>query len=616
MAKKRRKKKTINQVVRPVKSQTEAGLSKELTQNYERDFNAISEIRNTWEEKEQILLGIPKDSGSKSAKSKVFDPRLSTLVFERAARTMAQLPTGRVQAFTKKDKGKSLLMDLILNRYIIPNASSQYDILTKLKLLEVYSLVYGSFGVLVDYVVKKDYIGPDFFLIPIRDLVPQAGRNTINDCDYVYVRSVVSKQWLLSRDRENWKNIDKLLESDGTTSISTDNQSYIETKYGQATGGTPANQGMYELITRYEPDRWVTFTKDGVILRDIPNPQKNGKLPVVIKHTFPLIDRFWGLGEFERGKTLQYAINSLINLYLDGVKMSIFPPLKVYLPDVVAQTLQNEPAAKWIVKNGNMSAIQQMPISPSGINTFQQTYSFLIAALLNQAGTTDTTVTRQTDPGLGKTPKAIEFIKQRENARDNWERFMMERAVEEIYDRFIDLVSKRQETPMTLRLSKADIEPIQAAFPDVAEIYESGKAGEIKIKPDDVKDVNYKFYIDPGTTAKKDELIENQTLISILTLFMKSPELRQEIQKDGYDISLTELVKRVLITSGVQDWEKIFTPLKEQGQAQPQGQVPPQGGEMPPGGEVPPMEQMPGGSLIEGLPPEQAQLLQELVGGR
>ena len=51
------------------------------------------------------------------------------------------------------------------------------------------------------------------------------------------------------------------------------------------------------------------------------------------KYTYPELNAY--KKGFERGKSLQFALNSLWNLYLDGVKMSIFPPIQMVADDVV-----------------------------------------------------------------------------------------------------------------------------------------------------------------------------------------------------------------------------------------------------------------------------------------
>ena len=57
-----------------------------------------------------------------------------------------------------------------------------------------------------------------------------------------------------------------------------------------------------ELITRYERDKWITFEPETrEIVRVIENPHKNGELPVIVKHCFPLLDDFFGLGKLNAG---------------------------------------------------------------------------------------------------------------------------------------------------------------------------------------------------------------------------------------------------------------------------------------------------------------------------
>jgi hypothetical protein len=535
----------------------------QLLDEFKKGENSLSQLRSEWEEKEMVLLGKTPDSETATTKSKVYDPKLSTYLIERSARVMAQNPTGKVQALTKEDRGKNIILNILLKDYVIPNANVQFDFLTKTRLWDLYSNVYGSFGVLVDWVVKDDYVGPDFYLIPMRNLIFQPGIQNYNDSDYVFVRSYVTKGWLETRDKKVWKNIDKLLEAKEKTTK--EYKSYVETKYEQQGSG----EEMYELITKYEKDKWTTFSPTHkVILREIENPQKNSKLPVVLKHCFPLLDRIIGLGEIERLKTLQYAINSLINLYLDGAKMSIFPPLMINPQLVVLRTLQYGAGQKWLVKG--QGAVAQLPLSPLGLNTFTQTYSFLNAAILNAMGTTDTTVSKETDPGMGKTPRALAMLQMRESARDNWDRFMMERALEQVIDRFVDLITKKQEKPIKVYLSEQDLKAIAEINPDVVEMFESGKYGQLIVKPDETKNVNCRFFIDAGSTYKKDEMLENETLTQILSLIFKIPGAMDQIMKSGkvvlgdVAINFGELFKRWIISSGVQDWDKIVEGAENQ----------------------------------------------------
>ncbi len=532
-----------------------------LTSDYSSDYEAIKPIHDEFEEKENMILGTPKDSISQNETvSTVQDPTLLSAVIKQNNSVMAQMPTGKVTALSLKNRGKSLFMDLILHEHVLPHAKTQYDPYVKLWLLSFYRKVYGSFGVMVDYNVGKKYVGPDFTLIPARSIIPQAGRTTIEGSDHVFVRSKVTRGWLESRNKDIWKNIDKVLEVphglDDSALKTANEQNYQRT----------SNKNEFELITKYEGDRWVTFSKDAqVVLRDFGNPQKNDEIPVVMCHAYPLMDRFFGLGEFERGKTLHYALSSLINLYLDGVKMSIFPPLKVDPTSMADWNSFNlGPGSVWLMNAGQLNGIEQMQFSPQGLNTFQSTYSFLKGAVLTLTNTTDTSVSEGTDPGFGKTPQALKMQAMTEGMKTQFDRRMLEIATEDIFDKMIDLIAKRQEEPIELYLHEEDLRRVEEVAPDVVEMFETGNMGRVVVKPQDIANCEYRYEIDAGSTVKKDEIIENQTLSELISLISKIPgSMEQVMQTGGFKIGNSfvdfgELMKRWVISSGIQDWDKII----------------------------------------------------------
>lgn len=543
-----------------------------LIENYNADFDAMATIHAEAEEKENLLLGINGDSISgKGTRSQVFDPTLQTALFKQNNNVMAQMPSGKVTYMGYKDKASSLMMDLVLNRYIIPNDNTQYDMYTKTWMWSLMRKVYGSFGVLVDYAVTDKYTGPTFSLIPFRNLIPQKGKYTVDDSERLCVRTVVTRDWLKSKSNsDKWQNIDKLLDNKGSRPANTDYDTVAQQKYDTQSLLVPDNS--YELITQYEGDKWTTFSKDyKCVVREIDNPQDNDEISVVMMHSYPLMDRFIGLGEFERGKSLHYSLSSLINLYMDGVKMSLFPPMKIDLNGVVAKTIKNQPGAKWIMKPGQMGAIEQMQLSPMGLNTFQNTYGFLKGALLGLTNTTDTSISETVDPGMGKTPQALKMQQLTEGMKTNFDRKMLETAVEKVYNKMIDIACKRQEKPMKIHLLEDEFLRIQESFPDQTKVYESGEAGEIVINNKDLGEAKYRFTIDSGSTMKKDDAIENETIGAIIEQILKVPGAVEQIQQTGFVqmgdkvLDFGELIKRWIMSSGVQDQEKIIKDPEEVG---------------------------------------------------
>lgn len=529
---------------------------------------SLEDVRAEWEDREKIFFGItPDDLTNNVAKSKAYDPILSTIVIERAARVMAQSPTGKVKALDSADSGKSQLADLILEKYIKPNANSQFHHDIKLRLWDIYSMVYGSMPMLVDYRVDDEYVGPDCWLIPMRQYYPQSGVYQVKEMDYAYIDSFVSLEWLKARDKKIWKNIDeleaKIKETEGKKKSSYPYRSYAEEKWGQSDYGGKGKFAQILLRTRYERDKWITYSPDySLILREIENPHQNNKLPIVVKETLPLLDRNVGLGEIERGKSLQFTANSLLNLHLDGIKMSMYPPTIFNPNGIVASSIINQPGARWLETVPN--SIRSHQVSPQGINTFTSTYPFIKGELLSQAGTTDTSTSSNVEPTMGKTPEALKQTAMRESSRDSWDRKMMEQAVEELYDRFVDLITKKQEKPIEFAMFGKEIQKIQQLYPDVVEMF-GEDSGKVKINPKLIKNSNFKFYIEPGTSMAKDTAMENQALSGILTLIMKAPQIVQEMQSKGKMIDIAELIKRWVATSGVQDWEKIIVDFQPQG---------------------------------------------------
>lgn len=619
----------------------------ECVDKFEGDLDNISTIQNEWEEKENLLIGKLDDSITSETNNRVNSPELLNSIYKRTSSTMAQLPTGKVQALSRSDEGKNVAMDLIFTKYVIPNAKTQYDMFTKAWFLQFYSYVYGNMTALVDYVVTDKYVGPDFYVLEQRNFIPQRKRYTIADMERCFVVSKVSRKWLEDRDMKNWKNIDKLLESVKGTKTSSVDSSAVSTTYDGAGDATKEDDEDIEIITRYECDRWVTFSKEAkIILRDVENLHKNEELPVVTKQAFPLIDRFYGLGEMERGMTLQYALNSLINLYLEGVKMSLFPPMKIYLPDVIASTINNEAGAKWVLKSPNPNAITSHQISPLGLNTFQSTYQFLKGALLGLAQTSDTSISQSLDPGMGKTPQALKMQEAFDSSRSNFDRKMLETALTDIFEKMVNLIPVKQEKPIKLNLFKQDLDLIAQYHPDMTEMFDSGKYGEVIIKPDVLRDgkkaVKYKFFLEAGTTARKDDQQEKEISDTILAQLKDFPGALEQamqtgkVQMGNTVINVGELLKRSIIKSGADDPEKIVSELspeemqqiemqkqqeammmqQQQMAQQPQQQM---GGIQQPMQEQMPQanfEQPPAQEAFEGLSPESQAIMNELQGGQ
>jgi len=481
-------------------------------------------------------MGTVYDSVSKTVdNSKITDSYASTLAKERADRVIAKLPDGQTISTGMADVGKAAFMDILRQKWIYPNANAQRPFVQKLNLWQLYSSVYGYMPMFYDWNTSSTgYVGPDCWLWNPRNLIPQQGKVSIEDMDYVTALTWVSKKQLeniLENEVEGdgWDRdaLKELIDQAETKTAGTDNQQDTFVERDRVPGGS--KKGIC-LATRYEagPDgNWCTFApEDGFIqVRELPNPHKNGRIPFVIKYSQPLFDSFYGLGDFQRAKPLQFARDGLTNFYFANLKRNLAPGIIVNANGVVKHTLdvtKPNPVLMETIAN----SIRPMPTNTAGLNTYQGAMSNLTGSLLSQFGTQNASLpgSEALNPSQGKTPAAIEMYSGKEATRDGAERLNLEAAIEQLTDGFFSLVVNVGTEDIPVQLFSEDIEAIvKAGMEDVVGLFSSGfkpdmtmTAGDLVINPEMLKGVEYRFNIASGTTAKVEKEKQLQQLQGLM----------------------------------------------------------------------------------------------------
>ena len=563
----------------------------------EASYKSLETIRDGWDAKEAIHLVKVEDKLSKETPNRIFDPILPEMSLERTARVMAQNPTGKAWAVSKNDVGKNILMNH-LHKHWRGNANAKWSHLIKLRMLDYYSSVYGSmFGVVPWWVdLNNGYIGPELFPVPMRNARPQPGKVSPDESDRFGVKDRVSIQWLLEQDAEVW-NMDEILalmrelrddEDEGDYPITDvhDAQSYVENELYPTKPGDKAFPQI-DIFTEFRDELWLTWAprrenKDksrAYLLRVVENGYPEGMLPIVKKDAFPLIDSMIGLGDFEKGMSLQLAVNSLWNLYLVGEKQRIFPPLHIdpnsVVPSSIKWGLNAGAGERWFMNRPNVD-VQTMKFGNEGQNSFQSTYGYLQSGIFNLFGSTQVSQPQGAAGDLGgKSPEAIKRRAFKESSRDEWDRFMMEETIKSIYKRWTALGVENLDIPTTVRIFGAEIKDLQAAFPDedILEVFDSKKRGNVTITKDkfldidedgNVSPVQFDFELDAGSTLKKNPEEEAEFLQALLDTLLAKPELVKAIEAKKKTIDFAELVKRILMGSPVKDWDRILVELPKE----------------------------------------------------
>ena len=181
-----------------------------------------------------------------------------------------------------------------------------------------------------------------------------------------------------------------------------------------------------------------------------------------------------------------------------------------------------------------------------------------------------------------------------------------------------------------------EIETLAKSYPEIRESY-NPDSGKLTVKKSAKSDL-YDYEIISGSTYAVDQEQQQKNLAALLQLFQSSQTpngnlLVQQLKTEGYDFKFGELMKRIISSSGIQEWDKILTEMSEEEKGQqildadkqqfqqalmqmngstantppqpgapgqpPPGTTPPQMGQ--PGPEQPMPPQMTGGMVNQGL---------------
>ena len=521
------------------KEQFEYQYKKDYQEDWDIHRKYVSDNFDSWE---AMLLGQVYDSVSKSIDgSKITDSYAMTLAKERADRVVAKLPEGQTLPIGKADLGKAAFMDIIRQKWIYPNANAQHPFLEKLNMWQLYSSVYGYMPMYYDWNVSTTgYVGPDCWLWNPRNLIPQQGRTSIADMDYVTALTWVSKKYLedmLETEGGGWNAdaIRALLESDETTSQDTERDT--ETERVRIAQGT--KKGIC-LATRYESGEdgeWITFAPDNgcIEVRRLKNPHKNGRIPFVIKYSQPTYDSFYGLGDFQRAKPLQYARDGLTNFYFKGIKMNLIPPIIVNANGVLKHTIDYREGS--VMQETIPNSIRRLETSTAGLATYQGAQSNLTGSLLSQFGSQNASLpgAETLNPSQGKTPAAVNMYSEKEATRDGSDRRHLQTAIEQLTDGFFSLIVNIGTESIPVQLFANDIQEIAKTNEDVLTLFESNvslnstpSAADLVIKPETLKGVEYRFNMKGDSTTKTNKDAQRESLENFIGVIGKFQNLFKE----------------------------------------------------------------------------------------
>ena len=397
-------------------------------QDWKEDNDTRRTRENGWNDITDAYYGkLPDDF---PYNSQVVDPRLSTSLIEKNARLLNAKLRGRLVPREGGDAVKARINNAILD-FQWDNATYGGSMLSKWSMMDMDARLYGSKFALVVWKVIKDnegvvkFEGNEFIPKDIRDCGIDPNCQNVKDARWFQLREWVAIEDLEKANKnkegiEIYPGLAKLKEAVKNSSDRRDVEYESRLKQLKSLSDRMGDDDSFqivEIVTEYRPDRWITFApKHNVILRDIKNPYKHGKIPIVQLKYYPLGDDPLGESEVERVLPIWRAIQAVINAHLDGMNVRMFPPLKIMEGQARIETLIYGPGAPWIMNTPN--AVTEMQFGPNALNEFQTDYSALVSAFNNAMGDLSQNNSTVAPTETEKTATEIKHIAKQQNIRD------------------------------------------------------------------------------------------------------------------------------------------------------------------------------------------------------
>jgi hypothetical protein len=567
----------------------------------------------------------------------LFDPRVFTFIFEKTARLIGSRLRGELIPREGGDVIGAKINNALLN-YQWDQASHGGSMLSKWALMDINTRKYGAAFGLCKWRYERDkndkavFDGPEMYVLNNRDCASDLSGNSVETLNWFDARQYVTLQELkrvndVSRGKPIYENLDKLytkVEEDIHNEKGGDSRDSnwisrnrtISGLHQSPIGNDPVFKHV-EIVTEYRRDEWLTFApKHGVVLRVIDNPYKNHEIPITMLRYYPIDDDLYGLSEIEPIKGLQKGINALLCQYVDEINQKLYSPVAIG-PGVRQQTLQWGKGARWIMNNP-MSDFRVVESSSNAAAYFNNTYSALVAAMMNALGESSLGISNIDRFQGDKTATEVKQLTLQRNARDNFNQLFLAESIERqmklwhsmnqqmIFSegdkssyilRIVgnDLIKQFQEAGFDkygisegagdMLSDDLDVDPEKMRAPvypvDISgengeekivpkfDLEKSGKFGKLYIEPSDLMG-NYDYVADVRSMTVNAGEEEKSARDRAITALLSNQNVLALLQQEGYSPKFKDLFVAWLEDYGFKDADKFFE------KAPPQ-----QGGEIP-----------------------------------
>jgi hypothetical protein len=597
----------------------------EVKRHYDMSREDLDTRYSDWSKKDELFRSHINESGWPYS-AMVFDPRVFTSIFEKSARLMANKPKGRLVPREGGDVLGAKINNSILDfQWDDAERVDGEPMLAKWARMDMNTRKYGASFAIAKWHYEKRQIGKDnleWFDGPT--FTPWNNRDVLHNPSYSSIRKWIQlREWVTleelqkindsAKSRPIYKNLDIIKDSlqkeargGGDMRSTAWASRNLSIKGLQDFRGRDEVFKVFEFITEYRDDRWISFApKYGVVLRDVPNPYWHGRIPVIQLKYYPIDEDIYGLSEIEPVEKLQKALNALVCQYLDSINMNLYTPLKVRTASVQLHTLEFGPGKKWLM-NDPASDVLPYETSTAGVAEFAQTYRFLVGAMQEALGETSAAVSQLVPGQQERTATEIRELSLQRNVRDNFNQLFLGEALKDqmmlwhqmnqqfMFDnknkqKVIRIVGSDaidffenaglSESGMTDdmidKITSPEMEDVitdpgfnlnevmQPLFPvstpegsiPKMTVEEGGEVASVVIEPDDIAG-NYDYIPDTKSMSNPEPAVVSA--LTQLMMLAKDPAALQVRAMDGQRLKLVELEKDLFELLGLKGADKYY----------------------------------------------------------
>lgn len=496
--------------------------------------------------------------------SRVTDPRIRSSLIEKNGRLLNSKLRGRVAGRDgESDPLKARIQNAILD-FQWDSATDGGSMLEKWGEMDMDTRLYASKFALVPWKNEKDsegqviFDGNEFHPLDIRDCGLDPSATHIRDAKWFQHRKWVHLDDLRKlNDTDSpepmYPGLDALLDKiamDDRANYKSDRRDNEYTNRILHLKGLSDRVGedksfpVCEIVTEYRKDRFITFSpKYKCILRDIKNPYKHRKIPIVQLRYYKISGDPHGESEVEPVLPIWRAIQATVCGYLDNMNIHMRPPLKIIESAVRIETVIFEPEGQMLMDRPD--GVTEFESSPHPMQLFQTTYSSLIAAF-NQAMGDMSQAVAQENPFSGdeKTAREVKFIEKQQNQRDQKNQTSLSDAIQDMMSMWI---SNNQQFLFTDMKKKEYL--IKILGGEMFSYFERAGLADYTVNPENMKMLGDIVMQDPNVSdddlmvmadAAREPLypvVENPEETNPLNIKVK-PKMSIDEMHDGAELSI------------------------------------------------------------------------------